>query len=144
MSSVVCLFFQVCAYQIKCFIFDFSLLLLKDKNICPAFPCFPGHFHCHYYFHYVCLWGYKKLPLHLQVSNIRQCKINRTQHCGMFSKHFRTKTRTARENHHEQKLCYIASQVSIWDYFGISQANYLALDKNEKSRMFSEYYNKLV
>ena len=44
----------------------------------------------------------------------------------------------------EQKLCYIASQLSISDYFGISQANYLALDKNEKSRMFSEYYNKLV
>ena len=44
----------------------------------------------------------------------------------------------------EQKLCYIASQVSISNYFGIPQANYLALDKNEKSRMFSEYYNKLI
>ena len=75
------------------------LLLLKDKNICPAFPCFPGHFDCHYYFHYVCLWGYKKLPLHLQVSNIRQCKINWTQHYGTFSKHFQTKARTASENH---------------------------------------------
>ena len=120
MSSVVCLFFQVCAYQIKCFIFDFSLLLLKDKNICPAFPCFPGHFHCHYYFHYVCLWGYKKLPLHLQVSNIRQCKINWTQHWGMFSKHFRTKTRTARENHRWTKTllhCFTSFDFGLFWYF---------------------------
>ena len=44
----------------------------------------------------------------------------------------------------EQKLRYIASPVAIWDYFGIHQANYLALDKNEKSRMFTEYYGNLV
>ena len=31
-----------------------------------------------------------------------------------------------------QKLCYIASQVSIWDYYGVPQANYLALEKNKK------------
>ena len=44
----------------------------------------------------------------------------------------------------EQKLRYIASQIIIWDYFTIPQADYLALDKNEKSRMLGEYYNKLV
>ena len=44
----------------------------------------------------------------------------------------------------KQKLRYIASQVTIWDYFGIPQPNYLALDKNKKSRMLCEYYNKLV
>ena len=43
-----------------------------------------------------------------------------------------------------QKVWYIALQISIWDFFGITQANYLALDKNEKSRMLSEYYSKLV
>ena len=48
------------------------------------------------------------------------------------------------ETINEWKLRYIASQVSIWDYFGIPQVKYLALDKNEKSRMFPEYYNKLV
>ena len=32
----------------------------------------------------------------------------------------------------DQKLCYIASQVSIWDYYGVPQANYLALEKNKK------------
>ena len=44
----------------------------------------------------------------------------------------------------EQKLCYIASKIFIWDFFGIPQANYLALDKNEKVRMFSDYYKNLV
>ena len=53
------------------------------------------------------------------------------------------KQQPPKETTDEQKLCYIASQVYKWDYFGIPQANYLALDKNDKSRMFSEYYKKL-
>ena len=40
----------------------------------------------------------------------------------------------------EQKLCYIASLISIWDFFAISQANYLVSDKNAKSKMLGEYY----
>ena len=44
----------------------------------------------------------------------------------------------------EQKLCYIASQITIWDYFNIPKADYLTLDKNEKSRMLGEYYNTFV
>ena len=44
----------------------------------------------------------------------------------------------------EQKLRFIASKVSIWDFFGIPQAHYLTLDKPEKSRMLGEYYSKLV
>ena len=44
----------------------------------------------------------------------------------------------------EAKLKYIASQISLWDFFGIPQANYLSLSKDEKLRMFREYYKKLV
>ena len=44
----------------------------------------------------------------------------------------------------EQKLRCLASKVAIWDNFGISQAHYLALDKNEESKMLNEYYNKLL
>ena len=44
----------------------------------------------------------------------------------------------------EQKLCYIASKVAIWDHFGISQDKYLILDKNEKIKMLNEFYKKLV
>ena len=44
----------------------------------------------------------------------------------------------------EQKLSHLASKVATWDHFGIPQTQYLALDKNEKSKMLNEYYNKLL
>ena len=44
----------------------------------------------------------------------------------------------------ELKLYHLASKVAIWDHFGIPQAHYLALGKNEKSKMLSEYYNNLL
>ena len=43
-----------------------------------------------------------------------------------------------------QKIRRLASKVAIWDHFGIPQPHYLALDKNEKSKMLNEYYNKLL
>ena len=43
-----------------------------------------------------------------------------------------------------EKLKYIASQITIWDYFSIPRAQYLALNDAEKSRMLNEYYRKLV
>ena len=43
----------------------------------------------------------------------------------------------------EEKLRYIASQIYIWDFFGVSQSNYIVL-YTEKSRMLNEYYKKLV
>ena len=42
------------------------------------------------------------------------------------------------------KLHFIASKISFWDFFRISQAQYLVFDKTEKSRMLNEYYSKLV
>ena len=39
---------------------------------------------------------------------------------------------------------FIASKFSIWHFFGLSQTNYLALSNYEKSRMFKDYYKKLV
>ena len=44
----------------------------------------------------------------------------------------------------EEKLRFIASKISIWEFFGVPQTNYLALSKDEKSRMFKDYYKKLV
>ena len=44
----------------------------------------------------------------------------------------------------DQKLCYIASQVSIWDYYGVPQANYLALEKNKKIKNLEWLYQDLV
>ena len=43
-----------------------------------------------------------------------------------------------------EKLKYIASKISIWDYFSIPRLQYLVLDDAEKSRMLKEYYRKLV
>ena len=42
------------------------------------------------------------------------------------------------------KLCHLASKVAIWDHFGISQAHYFALNKDEKSKMLNKYYNNLL
>ena len=32
---------------------------------------------------------------------------------------------------------YIASQITIWNFFGIPQSTYLAFSKDEKSRMLN-------
>ena len=40
----------------------------------------------------------------------------------------------------EEKLRYIASQITIRDFFGIPQSTYLAFSKDEKLRMFNECY----
>ena len=43
-----------------------------------------------------------------------------------------------------EKLKYIASQISIWDYFSIPRLQYLELNHAEKSRILNDYYQKLV
>ena len=43
-----------------------------------------------------------------------------------------------------EKLKYITSKISIWDYFSIPRAQYLALNDAEKSRVLNDYYQKLV
>lgn len=42
----------------------------------------------------------------------------------------------------ESKLGYIASQISIWDYFGLTNSQYLRLSPEEKLKMLKEYYVK--
>ena len=44
----------------------------------------------------------------------------------------------------QEKLRFIASKISIWDFFGLPQSNYLTLSKDKKLRMFKDYYKKLV
>ena len=48
------------------------------------------------------------------------------------------------ETFDEEKIKFINSKISIWDFFGIPQATYLSYANEEKSRMFKEYYTKLV
>ena len=44
----------------------------------------------------------------------------------------------------EEEFRFIACKMTIWDFFGISQSTNLAYSKEEKSKMFIEYYQKLV
>ena len=44
----------------------------------------------------------------------------------------------------KEKLKFICSQISIWDFFGVPKDSYLALLTEEKSAMFKQYYTKLV
>ena len=44
----------------------------------------------------------------------------------------------------EEKVRFINSEISIWDYFGVPRATCFGYTNEEKSRMFKEYYNKLV
>lgn len=52
--------------------------------------------------------------------------------------------RKVEEKIDEEKLRFIASKITIWDFFGIQQSTYLGYSKPEKSRMFSDYYQRLV
>lgn len=44
----------------------------------------------------------------------------------------------------EKKLKFIASKITIWDFYRIPHVTFLAFSKEEKWKMLSEYYQKLV
>lgn len=48
------------------------------------------------------------------------------------------------ETFDEEKVHFINSKIFIWDFYGISQATYLCYNNEEKSKMFIDYYKKLV
>ena len=52
--------------------------------------------------------------------------------------------RQPEETFDEEKVEFISSQITIWDFFGVPQSSYLALSIEEKSAIFNQYYNKLV
>ena len=47
------------------------------------------------------------------------------------------------DNFDEEKVRYISSKISIWDFFGIPQATCRNFSGPEKSKMFKEYYVRL-
>lgn len=51
--------------------------------------------------------------------------------------------RPQQDNFDDEKVRYISSEISIWDFFGIHEATYRAFLAPEKSKMFTEYYAKL-
>ena len=48
------------------------------------------------------------------------------------------------ETFDEEKVKFINSKISIWDYFSTPESTYLDYTGEQKSRMFKEYDNKLV
>lgn len=51
--------------------------------------------------------------------------------------------RPQQDNFHEEKMWYISTKISLWDFFGIPEAIYRDFSVPEKSKMFREYYAKL-
>ena len=43
-----------------------------------------------------------------------------------------------------EKVRFMNSKISIWDFYGIPQANYLSYSVEKKSKMFKKYYLKLL
>ena len=48
------------------------------------------------------------------------------------------------ETFDEEKVKFISSKISIWDFSGVPQSSYLASSTEEKSAMFKQYYKTLI
>ena len=48
------------------------------------------------------------------------------------------------ETFDEEKVKFISSKISIWEFSGVPQISYLASSTEEKSAMFKQYYKKLI
>ena len=142
--AVFVLFFQVCAYQIRCFIFVFSLTFSIERlEYLSCFSLFPRTFLLSLLYSpclfvmilksHPCIW-------HSSMQNQFNTTHKHKSTMNNFLSILKQNQQPPEEIIDEQKLCYIASQISIWDFFAISQANYLVSDKNAKSKMLGEYY----
>ena len=112
-------------------VFHLRILLWPGNFFLPV-PVFMFHFYCRYYFHYVYFLDYKR-PLvgSDQSSTNNQIYTTHKQKSTMdcFLNILEENQPTPEEIIDEAKLKYIASQISLWDFFGIPQANYLSLSK---------------
>ena len=127
-------------------IFHLQFLLLAG-NFFLLIPVSVLHFYCHYYFPYVYFLDYKRPSLgFFQSSTNNQIYTTHKKKSTMerYLNILEEEQPKFEEIIDEQKLKCIASQNSICDFFEISHSDYLAFSKDEKSRMFKEYYNKLV
>ena len=49
-----------------------------------------------------------------------------------------------KEEFDKEKVKFISSKVTIWNFYGIPQATYLDYSNEEKVTTFGEYYKKLL
>ena len=143
------LFFQVSAYEDMCriFVFQFSVYEVfycggkfSAKNF--LFPCciFNVSENCHWFCN-VWFFATKTHPL---VSPSHQRKINSSRIMERYLNILEVSRQQQEETFDEEKIRFVNSKISIWNFFGVSQATYLGYTNEEKSRMFKEYYSKLV
>ena len=75
--------------------------LLQEKNIFPAYSCFPRRFFCHYFF--FTMFVLRTIKSHPWFSDTHRHKINLSQHIKhnyeQIHRHSWRKTTTARGNH---------------------------------------------
>ena len=81
---------------------------------------------------------------HRLITVNHQRKSNSSITMGKYLTILETLQQQQQEIFDEEKVKFINSKISIWDYFGNPQATYLSYTGEEKSKMFREYYNKLV
>ena len=110
--------------------------LFYRKIVCLNFQVSRFHFYCHnYYCHYFGLWRIKTHPF---VSASHRRKINQplltttTATMDRFLNILEEPQPKPEENIDEKKLRHIASKISIWDFYGIPQANYLPFLRRRK------------
>ena len=121
--------------------------LSQRKTVCLNFQVSMFPFTVTIIFYLFGLWHIKTHPF---VSASHRQKINQplltttTATMDCFLNILKEPQPKPEENTDEEKLRRIASKISIWDFYGILQANYLAFSKEEKMRMSKEFYNKSV
>ena len=103
------------------------------------------HFYCHNYFHYdyFTIIYYFCSPVISEQVNLHntQTKVN----CRSFLKHSRGKTTKTIENYSQSKAqIRSVPNFNIGVFWNSTIYSYLAYSKDEKWRVFNEYYRKLV
>ena len=61
-----------------------------------------------------------------------------------FSSMLEAPQRQQQDDFDAEKVRFMNSKISIWDFYGIPQATYVSYLVEEKSKMFKEYYLKLL
>ena len=135
------------AYQVVCRIFVFSLVVfIVRKNFFLVSPGFLLSFLLSLLFSVCPVFGLQKPTVgSLSANNEKQPSVTHSAATMDRSLNILEQPQPKpEEEFDEEKVKFISGKVPIWDFYGISQATYLAYSNEDKVRMFREYYKKLV
>ena len=134
-TSVRYLFFQFSVYEVFYCGGKFSA-----ENF--PFPCciFTVGENCHWF----CNIWFFAIKTHPLASASHQRKLSSSVIMECYLNILEPPQQQQEQTFDEAKIRFINLKISIWDFFGVLQATYLGYTNEEKSRMFKEYYSKLV